>query len=108
MNNTEKYLDNIFNRIYDYAENSEVEINDYDENIDTSKNTITVGIKTLTECSDPEINYYYSGIPEIEDFVDDLKTLLQTSKITFKEDVDVNYDEYDMWISRHGWLKITI
>ena len=78
MNNTEKYFYNIEDIAEKIAEqDGDVEIHP-DGNYEN--NTIRIPIKTLTECSDPKVNYYYDGMDSIEYYIETLQKRLQLKK----------------------------
>ena len=108
MFNTEEYLWNMGDIVYDMAEqHGEVEcLDDYV----TNGATLIVGIKTLTEEYDPSVNYYYDGMNSIESFIPMVKERLQAKSVTFVSDVDVGGDDegWDCWIVKHGDLVIEL
>ena len=106
MNNTQKY----FYNLEDIAEKIAEEYGDVEvyPNGDYTCNTIKFAVKTLTEVSDPDVNYYEDGQESIFEYIDILKNRLQTENIEFIEDRDIGYSEWDCWVNHHGYIKITI
>lgn len=106
MNNTKQYFYNIEDIAEKIAEQyGDVEV--YPDG-DYKCNTIKFAVKTLTEVSDPDVNYYEDGHDSIEEYMDILKNRLQLKNIGFIEDHDVSYGEWDCWVNHHGYIKITI
>ena len=108
MNNTKKYFYNIEDITEKIAEqDGDVEIY---PNGDYEHNTITIPIKTLTECSDPKVNYYDDGMDSIEHYIETLKERLQLKEeqIKFIEDYDIGGDEWETWINHHGYIQISL
>ena len=105
---TEKYLYNIGEIIYELAEQDE-EVECLDDFYVTDT-TLVIGIKTLTEESDPSVGYYYDGRDSIDKFILELKERLQITSIKFVDDVDIGADDegWDCWIVKHGDLVINL
>ena len=100
-----EHITNLEDKIYELAENyGEVEVNPDGEYYN---NTLEIAIKTLTECSDPSVNYYDDGYDSIHKFIEIIKKELNLQS-EFIEDIDINANGWDCWISWHGWLKITL
>ena len=103
-NNIFKYMDNLTENLFDFAETyGDVELGD----VKFGNNTIEVEIKTLTSVSDPEVNYYEDGWDSIEDFAK-LVSEKYLVKTELKEDFLMTGNEYEDWVVRDGWLKLTI
>ena len=66
-------------------------IND-DFHVNKETNTLTFSVTTLTACSDPSVNYYDSGEDSVNDFIKELKDIIQIENIEYVEDWD--FDDY--------------
>lgn len=106
MNNTQKYFYNIEDIAEKIAEQDSDVIIYTDGNYKC--NTIKFAIKTLTECSDPSVNYYEDGMDSIEYYIETLKERLQIKDIQFIEDLDIGENEWETWVNYHGHIQITI
>ena len=108
MNNTKKY----FYNLEDIAEKIAQQTGDVEvyPDGDYNCNTIKFAIKTLTECSDPDVNYYDDGMDSIEYYIETLQERLQLQKeqIRFIEDLDIGGNEWETWVNYHGHIQITI
>lgn len=104
ITNTNEYMENIVDELFEIADKQgEVELDDYE----FDDNTIEIEIKTLTACSEPEVNYYEDGFESIEKFMNIVAERFQV-KTEFEEDFTVGGNCFDEWVIRDGWLKLTI
>ena len=104
---TEEYLWNLTESITilgeSYYRGELVEVFD---DFDVENNTLTFGVLTLTAYSEPEVNAYDNGEEAVQDFIKDLKELIQIDNITYVEDWD--FDEYGCGPSKSGDIIIKI
>ena len=103
----EEYCSNICDAIWtmynSWYNAEEVEIGDDFDFKDGG--IITFSVKTLTACSEPEVNYYDDGSDSVYAFIEELKDKIQINNIEYVEDWDI--DEYGS-ITRSGYIVIKL